>query len=60
MTTHRQGAVDDRGRNPDLQVAQMSERGLAVATVDAEQGANRRATVIDPEGNRVTFFKAWT
>jgi hypothetical protein len=40
----------------DLQVAQLSERGL---TVVIEQGGNGRAVVADLEGNEITFFKAW-
>jgi glyoxylase I family protein len=43
--------------NLELQVAQMAERGLVVGALDAMNAANPRTAVVDPEGNKITFFE---
>ena len=46
-------AVDDL----DDTVAQLEQRGLESSEVEVIAGAGRKATVIDPEGNRISFVE---
>ena len=39
----------------DDHVVGLAERGIVVEPIDTVPGAVRRTTVVDPEGNRVTF-----
>jgi hypothetical protein len=36
-------------------VAELAERGLATGAIDTVPGVVRKAVIIDPEGNRITF-----
>ena len=37
------------------QVAALAERGLATGAIDTVPGVVRKAVIIDPEGNMITF-----
>ena len=37
------------------QVAELAERGLATGAIDTVPGVVRKAVIIDPEGNMITF-----
>lgn len=41
----------------DAAVAELGERGLETSQVEVIAGAGRKATVIDPEGNRISFVE---
>ncbi|MEN9938542.1 MAG: hypothetical protein RLZZ387_5121 [Chloroflexota bacterium] len=42
----------------DSKIAELRERGLAVGEIETQPGRFRRAAVIDPEGNKITFAQA--
>lgn len=44
--------------NLDHQVAELKERGLVVGAIETQPGRFRRAVVVDPEGNTITFAQA--
>ena len=37
------------------QVAELADRGLAPGAIDTVPGVARKAVIIDPEGNMITF-----
>jgi predicted enzyme related to lactoylglutathione lyase len=41
--------------NLEDHVAELAERGLATGAIDTVPGVVRKAVMIDPEGNRITF-----
>jgi len=46
--------VDDLDRH----VAELKERGIAVGAMETQPGRYRKAEVIDPEGNTISFGQA--
>lgn len=44
--------------NLDRLVAELKERGLVIGAIETQPGRFRRAEVIDPEGNKITFAQA--
>lgn len=44
--------------NLDRQVAELTERGITVGAIETQPGLFRRAEVIDPEGNKISFGQA--
>jgi predicted enzyme related to lactoylglutathione lyase len=46
-------AVDDL----DEHLAELAERGLRAGRIDTVPGVTRKAVVIDPDGNAITFFE---
>ncbi len=46
--------VDDLDRH----VAELTERGIAVGAIETQPGRYRKAEVVDPEGNKISFGQA--
>ena len=46
--------VDDLDRH----VAELTERGIAVGAIETQPGRYRKAEVVDPEGNNISFGQA--
>jgi len=44
--------------NLDRHVAELQERGIAVGAIETQPGRYRKAEVIDPEGNKISFGQA--
>jgi hypothetical protein len=46
--------VDDLDRH----LAELTERGIAVGAIETQPGRYRKAEIVDPEGNKISFGQA--